>query len=79
MVESLVVNAERGEEWGVRGRALAALCAMCPPAAAAARARAAAASRLPALVIYLTLTHHQDDLVTFIYYMFLILLTIHCL
>lgn len=65
VVESLVLNAERGEEWGIRGRALAALCAMCPPVAAGVRAKAAAASRLPALVIYLTLTHHQDDLVSF--------------
>lgn len=63
MVDSLVVNAERGEESGLRGRALVTLCEVCPPVAAVVRARATAAARLPALIINLTLTHHQDDLV----------------
>ncbi|GBP98280.1 Integrator complex subunit 2 [Eumeta japonica] len=66
VVNSLVMNAERGEEGGVRGAALSVLCAACPAVAAAVRARAATACRLPALVLTLTLRYHQDDLVPFL-------------
>ncbi|CAG5021643.1 unnamed protein product [Parnassius apollo] len=65
VAESLVLNAERGEEGGIRAKALLSLCAMCPYLAAFVRAKAVTASRLPALVINLTLIHHQDDLVSF--------------
>lgn len=64
MAESLVINAERSEEGGIRAKALATLCDACPYLAAPVRAKAASASRLPALVIDLTLSHHEDDLVT---------------
>lgn len=64
MAESLVLNAERAEEGGIRARTLAALCTACPDIAAGVRTKAVSAARLPALVIDLTLTHHQDDLVT---------------
>lgn len=63
VAESLVLNAERSEEGGIRAKTLATLCAVSPYLAASVRAKAASASRLPALVINLTLTHHQDDLV----------------
>ncbi|XP_004929281.1 integrator complex subunit 2 [Bombyx mori] len=66
VAESLVLNAERSEEGGIRAKALATLCAVFPPIAATIRAKAASASRLPSLVINLTLTHHEDDLVSFI-------------
>ncbi|XP_038222406.1 integrator complex subunit 2 [Zerene cesonia] len=65
VAESLVMNAERGEEGGIRAKALSILCAMCPYMAASIRSKAASASRLPSLLINLTLTHHQDDLVSF--------------
>ncbi|XP_052756874.1 integrator complex subunit 2 [Galleria mellonella] len=65
VAESLVVNAERGEEGGIRAKTLATLCDACPYIAAAVRSKAAAVSRLPSLIINLTLTHHQDDLVSF--------------
>ncbi|XP_014358467.2 integrator complex subunit 2 [Papilio machaon] len=65
VAESLVLNAERGEEGGIRAKALMSLCAMCPYLSATVRAKAVSASRLPALVLNLTLTHHQDDLVSF--------------
>lgn len=65
MAESLVLNSERGEEGGVRAKALVALCDACPHIAASVRSKAAFASRLPSLIINLTLTHHQDDLVSF--------------
>ncbi|XP_045510921.1 integrator complex subunit 2 [Colias croceus] len=65
VAESLVMNAERGEEGGIRAKALSTLCAMCPYMAASIRSKAASASRLPSLLINLTLTHHQDDLVSF--------------
>lgn len=65
MAESLVVNAERGEEGGIRAKALMSLCAMCPYLSATVRAKAVSASRLPALVLNLTLMHHQEDLVSF--------------
>lgn len=57
------MNAERSEEFGLRGRALTTLCEMFPPLAANVRAKATAASRLPALVVNLTLSHNLDDLV----------------
>lgn len=63
VAESLVLNAERSEEGGIRAKTLAILCDVCPYLAASVRAKAASVSRLPALVINLTLTHHQDDLV----------------
>lgn len=63
MAESLVLNSERGEEGGIRAKALATLCTACPYLAASVRAKAASAARQPALVINLTLTHHQNDLV----------------
>ncbi|XP_063376210.1 integrator complex subunit 2 [Cydia fagiglandana] len=65
VVESLVANTERSDEGGIRAKTLSTLCAVCPYMAASVRAKAAAASRLPALVITLTLTHHEDDLVSF--------------
>ncbi|XP_063838834.1 integrator complex subunit 2 [Ostrinia nubilalis] len=65
VAESLVLNSERGEEGGVRAKALMALCDACPYIAAYVRSKAAFASRLPSLIITLTLTHHQDDLVSF--------------
>ncbi|CAG9784484.1 unnamed protein product [Diatraea saccharalis] len=65
VAESLVMNAERGEEGGVRTKALATLCDACPYIAASVRSKAAFASRLPSLIINLTLTHHQEDLVSF--------------
>lgn len=68
VAESLVLNAERSEEGGIRAKTLATLCAVCPYLAASVRAKAAVASRLPALVINLTLTHHQDDLVILVDY-----------
>ncbi|XP_022123058.2 integrator complex subunit 2 [Pieris rapae] len=66
VAESLVMNAERGEEGGIRAKALSTLCDMCPYMAASIRAKAASVSRLPSLLINLTLTHHQDDLVSFV-------------
>jgi hypothetical protein len=63
VAESLVMNAERGEEGGVRTKALETLCDACPYTAASVRSKAAFASRLPSLIINLTLIHHQDDLV----------------
>lgn len=63
VAESLVVNAERSEEGGIRAKTLATLCDTCPYIAAAVRAKAVLASRLPSLVINLTLTHHPEDLV----------------
>lgn len=66
MAESLVVNAERSEEGGIRAKTLVTLCEMCPYTAASVRAKCATVSRLPALVITLTLTHHQEDLVRII-------------
>ncbi|PZC78825.1 integrator complex subunit 2 [Helicoverpa armigera] len=65
VAESLVMNADRSEEGGIRAKTLTTLCAACPHLAAAVRAKAASASRLPSLVITLTLKHHQDDLVSF--------------
>ncbi|KAI5641541.1 integrator complex subunit 2 domain-containing protein [Phthorimaea operculella] len=65
VAESLVLNSERGEEGGIRAKTLSILCETCPHIAAAVRAKSAAAARLPSLVISLTLTHHQDDLVSF--------------
>ncbi|CAH0700684.1 unnamed protein product [Spodoptera exigua] len=65
VAESLVMNADRGEEGGIRAKTLTTLCAACPHLAASVRSKAASASRLPSLVITLTLTHHQDDLVSF--------------
>ncbi|XP_049865631.1 integrator complex subunit 2 [Pectinophora gossypiella] len=65
VAESLVLNSERGEEGGIRAKTLSILCEVCPHIAAAVRAKAASAARLPSLVITLTLTHHQDDLVHF--------------
>lgn len=65
VAESLVLNAERSEEGGVRAKTLSTLCEACPHIAASVRAKVASASRLPSLVINLTLTHHQDDLVSF--------------
>ncbi|XP_028176807.1 integrator complex subunit 2 [Ostrinia furnacalis] len=65
VAESLVLNSERGEEGGVRAKALMSLCDACPYIAAYVRSKAAFASRLPSLIITLTLTHHQDDLVSF--------------
>ncbi|VVC92951.1 unnamed protein product [Leptidea sinapis] len=66
VAEFLVQNAEKGEEGGIRAKALSTLCAMCPYMSASIRAKAASVSRLPSLLIKLTLTHHQDDLVPFI-------------
>lgn len=63
MAESLVINAERSEEGGIRAKTLLTLCDACPYIGAAVRAKAVSASRLPCLVINLTLTHHQEDLV----------------
>ncbi|XP_013200586.1 integrator complex subunit 2 [Amyelois transitella] len=65
VAESLVFNAERGEEGGIRAKALTALCNACPYIAASIRSKAASAARLPSLIVNLTLTHHQDDLVAF--------------
>ncbi|KAL0849125.1 hypothetical protein ABMA28_013475 [Loxostege sticticalis] len=65
VAESLVLNSERGEEGGVRAKALVALCDASPHTAASVRSKAAFASRLPSLIITLTLIHHQDDLVSF--------------
>ncbi|CAG9566994.1 unnamed protein product [Danaus chrysippus] len=65
VAESLVLNAERGEEGGIRAKTLSTLCDACPYIATAVRAKAVSASRLPCLIINLTLTHHQD-LVSFI-------------
>lgn len=65
VAESLVMNADRSEEGGIRAKTLTILCDACPHLAALVRAKAASASRLPALVITLTLSHHQDDLVSF--------------
>lgn len=59
------MNADRSEEGGIRAKTLSTLCAACPYLAASVRAKAASASRLPSLVITLTLTHHQDDLVRY--------------
>lgn len=66
VAESLVMNADRSEEGGIRAKTLTTLCAACPHLAAAVRSKAASASRLPSLVITLTLTHHQDDLVRYL-------------
>ncbi|XP_039764087.1 integrator complex subunit 2 [Pararge aegeria] len=66
VAESLVINAERGEEGGIRAKTLSTLCDACPFIAAAVRAKAVTSSRLPCLVINLTLTHHRDDLVSFV-------------
>ncbi|CAH2066577.1 unnamed protein product, partial [Iphiclides podalirius] len=66
VAESLVVSAEKGEEGGIRAKALISLCAMCPYLAATVRAKAVSACRLPALVLNLTLIHHPDGLVPFI-------------
>ncbi|XP_041968143.1 integrator complex subunit 2 [Aricia agestis] len=66
VAESLVLNAERSEEGGIRAKTLMTLCAACPYISASVRAKAVSASHLPSLVINLTLTHHQDDLVFFI-------------
>ncbi|XP_053600461.1 integrator complex subunit 2 [Plodia interpunctella] len=65
VAESLVFNAERGEEGGIRAKTLSALCNACPYIAASIRSKAASAARLPSLVVNLTLKHHQDDLVSF--------------
>lgn len=65
MAESLVMNADRSEEGGIRAKTLATLCAACPHLAASVTAKATSASRLPSLVINLTLQHHPDDLVCF--------------
>ncbi|CAB3231134.1 unnamed protein product [Arctia plantaginis] len=65
VAESLVMNADRSEEGGIRAKTLATLCAACPHLAASVTAKAASASRLPSLVINLTLLHHPDDLVSF--------------
>ncbi|XP_045458737.1 integrator complex subunit 2 [Melitaea cinxia] len=66
VADSLVVNSERSEEGGIRAKTLAILCDTCPYIAAAVRAKAVFASRLPSLVINLTLSHHPEDLVSFI-------------
>ncbi|XP_050360472.1 integrator complex subunit 2 [Nymphalis io] len=66
VADSLVINAERSEEGGIRAKALSTLCDACPYIAAAVRAKAVSSSRLPSLVINLTLTHHSEDLVSFI-------------
>ncbi|XP_026737728.1 integrator complex subunit 2 [Trichoplusia ni] len=65
VAESLVMNADRSEEGGIRAKTLTILCAANPHIAAAVRAKAASASRLPSLVINLTLIHQRDDLVSF--------------
>lgn len=64
------MNAEKGEEGGIRAKALSTLCDMCSYMAASIRAKAASVSRLPSLLINLTLTHHQEDLVINIYFKF---------
>ncbi|XP_046961071.1 integrator complex subunit 2 [Vanessa cardui] len=66
VAESLVINAERNEEGGIRAKTLSTLCDACPYIAAAVRAKAVSSSRLPSLVINLTLIHHPEDLVSFI-------------